>query len=91
MNTGSRSRNRKRSKESQDVLERFFVAYNILKEAKEISAIEISERLGFDRSIIYRQKRFPTMHILDFDALQIIINLGVSAEWLLTGKGKMMK
>lgn len=43
------TRNRQRSKESQEVLERFFMA---------------------------------------FDALQIVVNLGVSADWLLTGNGK---
>lgn len=89
MNTDTR--NRKRSKESQEVLERFFVALDLLKETKVISVMELSEKLGIDRTLIYRQRQRPTLHTLDFDALQIIVNLGVSADWLLTGKGKMMK
>lgn len=85
------TRNRQRSKESQEVLERFFVALDLLKEAKVISVIELSEKLGIDRSLIYRQRLKPTLHTLDFDALQILVNLGVSADWLITGNGKMMK
>lgn len=89
MNTGTR--NRQRSKESQEVLERFFIAFDVLKEADKISVIEICDKLGCTRSRFYDQRYTPTMHRLDFDALQIIVKLGVSADWLLTGKGKMMK
>lgn len=84
-------RNRKRSKESQEVLERFFMAFDTLKEAKKISAIEICEKLNLGRNNFYDQRYKPTLHTLDFDSLQILVNLGVSADWLLTGNGKMMK
>ena len=84
-------RNRKRSKESQEVLERFFMAFDALKEAKKISAIEICEKLNLGRNNFYDQRYKPTLHTLDFDSLQILVNLGVSADWLLTGNGKMMK
>lgn len=85
------TRNRKRSKESQEVLERFFTAFDVLKEAKKISAIEICEKLNLGRNNFYDQRYKPTLHTLDFDSLQILVNLGVSADWLLTGNGKMMK
>lgn len=81
-------RNRKRDDISIGVVERFFTAFDIVQPC---TVQEFCTKLGVYRQKFYKQKTDTAQHYIDFSWLTLLVNVGVSAEWLLTGRGEMLK
>lgn len=81
------------SKTGVEITERFFIALECLKQAKTIRGIKtFTDENDINRWNLYTVKDNPESSILKPEWLSILVkDYGISAEWLLTGKGRMMK
>lgn len=88
----SDTRNKKRDAVSIEIVKRFYEGFYALRENKAISnASDFCKIIGVDRGAFYKQKIDLEARILDVSWLVPIVEAGISAKWLLTGKGNMMK
>lgn len=85
------SRQRVYSADTLAIMERFFVAYEMCRE------LGLIERVGdFCKSInanpphFYVQRKHRERGYFEVGWLAPLVRLGVSAEWLLTGQGKIL-
>ncbi|MCM1169721.1 MAG: hypothetical protein NC324_07280 [Bacteroides sp.] len=78
---------------SKAIVDRFFKALDHLKEQGIIHGhVNFAERHGINRRNMYKQKMEPERDILKPVWLTyLVIDYNVSPEWLLTGKGKILK
>ena len=77
--------------ESVKTVERFFEALYELKRRKAIKGIDAFPRLyGINHGNFYKLEKDKTRDILQLIWLtHLVTDFGVSADWLLTGKGDM--
>ena len=72
--------------------DRFFEAYDKLRELGATSQTQICRVLGCDRRNFLKQEADHSRHILKPEWLgTMVLAYGVSAHWLLTGEGWMFK
>lgn len=70
------------------VTDRWFQAYDDLILTGRTSQRKMCEELGVDRRNFCQQKKDHTRRILRVEWLEtLVLKYGVSAEWLLTGRG----
>jgi hypothetical protein len=79
------------TEESQKVVERFFEALYAMKQQKIIKGkIVFVRRYGINNRNFWLLEQDKSRDIFQIAWLTNLVNdYGVSAEWLLTGKGKM--
>lgn len=77
-------------KMTRTVTDRFFEAYDRLLADGLLSRNRICRELGIDRRNFEKQRSDHSRRILRADWLTyLVLNYGVSADWLLTGRGNM--
>jgi len=78
------------TEESQKIVLRFFEALNILKENKRIRGKKtFTDRYGINRWNLNTLEKEPERDIFQVAWLNYLVrDYGISAEWLLTGRGK---
>ena len=73
------------------IVGRFFAALAWLKESKQIRGVKtFTDRYGIHRRSLQRLQKDPSTN--DFKAAwltYLVVDFGISAEWLLTGEGQM--
>lgn len=81
------------SKEGVEITNRFFDAIQALGEQGKIRGLQtFTRRYGMNYWNMNTLKNGPETHILKPECLCYLVrDYGVSAEWLLTGKGRMLK
>jgi hypothetical protein len=81
------------TKRSQKIIKRFFEAIYTLKKARIISGkITFTKRYGINSRNFWQLEQDKSRDIFQVEWLTNLVNdYGVSAEWLITGKGKMFK
>lgn len=74
-----------------EVVSRFFQAYQYLIDNKIVSTrVEFCQMLNIDRPNFMKQQKDHSRCIIKLHWLTFMVErFGISAEWLLTGKGKM--
>lgn len=79
------------SLEGQKITRRFFEAIETLIALKAIRGQKtISTALGVENSSMYKIKNHPETYTLKPEYIRhISLKYGVSADWIITGKGKM--
>jgi len=79
------------SEESQKIVKRFFEAIHALKERKAIRGKQtFTNRYGINRWNFNTLEKEPERDIFQVAWLaHLMSDYGVSAEWLLTGRGEM--
>lgn len=79
------------STEGQKITQRFFEALEVLKSTKAIRGqATLSKELKIENSSLYKIKNHPEIYTLKPEYIRhISLKYGVSAEWIITGKGKM--
>jgi hypothetical protein len=79
------------SQDSQEIIKRFFIAIDELKKRKVIRGLQtFSNRYGANRWNMVTQRKQPQRDMFQTAWLAYLVNdYGVSALWLLTGKGPM--
>lgn len=77
---------------SQQVIRRFFEALEMLKAMREIRGIQtFVDEHGIDRRNLYKLKHDASRGLFQVAWLSaLVVDYGVSAEWLLTGRGAML-
>lgn len=77
------------TEESQVIVRRFFEALNILKENKAIRGKKtFTDRYGINRWNLNTLEKEPERDIFQVSWLNYLVrDYGISAEWLLTGRG----
>lgn len=89
---GKLNSNNRRDEVSVAIVSRFFDAYYAMKEAGKICGIcDYCQQYNIDRGAFYKQKSDYTYKLLDVSWLVPLVDAGVSARWLLTGKGNMTR
>lgn len=81
------------SPEGQKITERFFEAIEVLKATKAIRGqATVSKEVGIDNSSMYKIKTRPETYILKPEFIRhLSMKYGISAEWIITGRGKMFR
>lgn len=73
------------------IVGRFFEALQWLKASKQIRGVKtFTDRYGIHRRSLQRLQKDPSTN--DFKAAwltYLVVDFGISAEWLLTGEGQM--
>lgn len=79
------------SPEGQKITARFFEALEVLKAMKAIRGqATLSRELGVENSSMYKLKNQPEIYTLKPEYIRhLSLKYGVSAEWIIMGKGKM--
>jgi len=79
--------------ESQKVTERFFKALEVLKQEKVIRGLNTFCRIyNVNSRNLYQLKKDPSRDMLKLAWLSYLItDFNISAEWLLTGRGRILK
>lgn len=77
---------------SVEITLRFFEAVEVLKRYKRVRGVKtIADECGVHWPNLYRLRRDPRHNTLSSSLLaHLVIHYGISAEWLLTGRGGMM-
>ena len=80
------------SPEGQKITQRFFEALEYLKTMKLIRGqATLSKELNVENSSMYKIKNHPEIYTLKPEYIRhISLKYGISAEWIITGKGKML-
>lgn len=77
--------------EQNQIVGRFFEALAYLKESRQIRGVKtFTDRYGIHRRSLQRLQKDPSTN--DFKAVwltYLVVDFGVSAQWLLTGEGRM--
>ena len=77
--------------EQNMIVGRFFEALAWLKESRQIRGVKtFTDRYGIHRRSLQRLQKDPSTN--DFKAAwltYLVIDFGISADWLLTGEGRM--
>lgn len=77
--------------EQNMIVERFFEALAWLKESRQIRGVKtFTDRYGIHRRSLQRLQKNPGTN--DFKAAwltYLVTDFGISADWLLTGEGRM--
>ena len=74
------------------VTDRFFEAYDLLLQERKLSRNQICRELDIDRRNFEKQKADHSRRILRPEWLSHLVSrYGVSADWLLTGKGPIKR
>lgn len=72
--------------------DRFFEAYDNLREMGATNKLRICREIGCDRRNFTKQMADHSRHILKPEWLGVLVaKYGVSARWLLTGEGWMFQ
>ena len=72
----------------KSVTDRFFEVYDDLILTGQTNRMNFCKELGIDKRNFYQQEKDHTRRIIRFEWLShIVLNYGVSADWLLTGRG----
>lgn len=72
----------------QTVTDRWFQAFDDLVLTKRTSKSRMCRELGVDRRNFYQQEEDHSRRILRVEWLtHLVLQYGVSADWLLTGRG----
>ena len=81
------------SEEGIAITKRFFEAIDMLSSQKRIRGLQTFTReYGLNYWNIQTLKKDPNIRVLKPECLNyLVVDFGVSAEWLLTGKGHMFK
>jgi len=81
------------SQEGIEVTKRFFEAIEFLRESKRIRGLQtITRRYGMNYWNMHTLKKQPSIRVLKPECLVYLVrDYDISAEWLLTGKGKTCK
>lgn len=81
------------SPEGQKITERFFEALEALKTTKAIRGqATLSKEVGIENSSMYKIKTHPETYTLKPEYIRhLSMKYGISAEWIITGRGKMFK
>lgn len=70
------------------ITDRFFEVYDDLVLTGQTNRTKFCQELGVDRRNFYQQEKDHTRRILRVEWLShVVLNYGVSADWLLTGRG----
>lgn len=79
--------------DSQQIIKRFFEALYYLKAARVIRGKgTFTREHGIDRWNLYKLEKNPERDIFQPAWLAYLVNdYGISADWLLTGRGKMIR
>lgn len=79
--------------DSQAVVGRFFLALRELKARRVIAGVSVfAAAHGINRRHLWMQEREPWRDIVQLSWLSYLVNdYGVSARWLLTGRGEMFE
>lgn len=79
------------SPEGQKITKRFFDAVEVLIAHKAIRGQKtLSTEMGVENSSMYKIKNHPETYALKPEYIRhISLKYGVSADWVITGKGKM--
>lgn len=79
--------------ESIEIINRFFEAFDVLKEMKKIkNNQEFIRNYDIPKSTFYDARRVRESDRFQISWLAHLINdYGVSSEWLFSGKGKMLQ
>lgn len=77
--------------DSAAIVRRFFLALDTLKDTKVIHGLtNFTEEHGINRRNLYQLRKNPERRILQVSWLAYLVNdYGVSAHWLLTGRGNI--
>jgi len=74
------------------VINRFFIALRSLKDLKMIKTYnKFYEKYGFHRGSLMNAKNHPEVISVRMDHLIALTDYGISADWLLTGRGEMLQ
>lgn len=77
--------------EQNRIVGRFFEALAYLKASRQIRGVKtFTDRYGIHRRSLQRLQKDPSTN--DFKAVwltYLVVDFGVSAQWLLTGEGRM--
>jgi len=87
------------SRHTEAIQNRFFDALDVLKETKRISGLKpFCEENGLNhtkyvnlRKVKSNQNHVTKYKLIDLDALYYISQKGISVEWIVTGRGQMLK
>jgi hypothetical protein len=81
------------TEESQKIIKRFFEVLQTLIKEKKLRGIKtFCDEVNIDRWNFYKLRKNPSSDIMQIAWLSYLVDkYEVSAEWLLTGKGKMFK
>lgn len=72
----------------QSITDRWFQALDDLVATRRTSRARVCRELGVDRRNFYQQAADHSRRILRVEWLSyLVLNYGVSADWLLTGRG----
>jgi hypothetical protein len=86
------SKTRTYSQNTLAIMERFFNAVEICRRLKLIPSItEFCESNGIDKPHFYLQRKYPHRGFFEVGWLVPLTQCGVSASWLLTGRGQMFE
>jgi transcriptional regulator with XRE-family HTH domain len=78
--------------DSSAIIVRFFEALQELKRLKIINKTNFAKKYGINLRNFWQLERDKSRDIMQVAWLSYLVNdFGVSADWLLTGKGEIMK
>lgn len=78
---------------NEDIVARFFMALDALYAAEEIRFFaDFERRVGITHAQLYKQRKDFSRKILQPQWLAVLVEqYGVSADWLLLGRGRMFR
>lgn len=86
------SRARVYNEETLAIMRRFFDAFEVAREHKLIPTVkEFCEQNNIDKAHFYTQRKNLGRGFFEVGWLVPLVDCGVSASWLLTGKGLMFR
>ena len=88
-----RSSNTYEQNRNAEIVQRFYIAFEALKQIKAIKNTKnFSEKYNINRGNFITVSKNPTSKMFNLCWLSYLVNdYNVSAEWLLTGSGDMLK